>query len=86
MLTGFAYTPRTNGNDGMIEKGMILTSKNGKKWTELESFEFGNLINDPTKRSLNFKAPVNVRYIRIRSDRGAGDSHLAAIAELDFFE
>ena len=85
-LTGFAYTPRTNGKDGMIEKGMILTSKNGKKWTEFESFEFGNLINDPTKRSLNFKAPVNVRYIRIRSDKGAGDSNTATIAELDFFE
>ena len=70
----------------MIEKGWILISENGKKWEELEPFEFGNLINDPTKRSHKFKTVIQTRYIRIQSERGADGSNIAAIAELDFFE
>ena len=85
-LSGFAYTPSTSGKDGMIEKGTILTSSNGRKWSELEAFEFGNLINDPTKRTWTFKSPVKTRYIRIRSDVGAGGSNSAKIIELDFYE
>jgi alpha-L-fucosidase len=85
-LTGFAYTPQTNNKEGMIEQGMVLISKNGKNWEEIESFEFGNLINDPTKRFHKFKVPVQARYIRIQSERGAGGTTIAAIAELDFYE
>ncbi len=85
-LSGFAYTPLSSVKDGMIEKGTILTSTNGRKWEELESFEFGNLINDPSKRTWTFKTQLKTRYIRIRSDAGAGGSNLAIIAELDFFE
>jgi len=85
-LNGFAYTPQTINKEGMIEKGWILISENGKKWEEIESFEFGNLINDPTKRNWNFKSPVETRFIRIRSERGAGGSNVASIAELDFYE
>jgi alpha-L-fucosidase len=85
-LHGFAYTPQTIKKTGMIEKGTILISVNGKKWEELEYFEFGNLINDPTKRTWNFQVPVDTRYIRISSEAGAGNSNVAAIAELDFFE
>jgi alpha-L-fucosidase len=85
-LKGFAYTPQIVKKEGMIEKGTILISANGKKWEEFESFEFGNLINNPTKRSLNFKSPVKTQFIRIRSERGAAESNVATIAELDFYE
>ena len=86
LLSGFAYTPNVSGRDGMIERGTILISSNGRKWQEFESFEFGNLINDPTKRTWNFKANVRTQYIRIRSDGGAGGSNTAIVAELDFYE
>jgi len=86
ILKGFAYTPQTANKQGMIEKGTILISVNGKKFEELESFEFGNMINDPTKRTWSFKTPVETRYIRVQSERGAGGSNVAGIAELDFFE
>jgi alpha-L-fucosidase len=85
-LSGFAYTPTTSGKEGMIEKGTILISTNGRKWQKLESFEFGNLINDPTKRTWTFKIQVKTRYIRIQSDASAGGSNSAIIAELDFYE
>jgi alpha-L-fucosidase len=85
-LKGFAYTPQTEIKEGMIESGSFFVSSNGKKWDKIESFEFGNLINDPTKRTYIFKDPVITRYIKIQADRGAGGSQIAAIAELDFFE
>ncbi len=66
----------------MIEKGLIKTSTDGKTWKTLESFTFGNLINDPTKRTHYFKNPVKTRYIRIESDVIAGGGKTAAIAEI----
>ncbi len=83
-LKGFAYTPQNQNSDGMIEKGTIKISTNGKLWKVVEDFEFGNLINDPTTRRHFFKAPVKTRYIRIESKVIAGGNKTAAIAEIDF--
>lgn len=46
-LSGFTYTPQTAHFGGMIEKGTIKVSDDGKTWKVLQQFEFGNLINDP---------------------------------------
>ena len=84
-LTGFAYTPQTVNKEGMMELGSVYTSKKGKKWKKVTSFEFGNLINDPVKRTKAFDKPLKTRYIKIVSERGAGGSKSVAVAELDFF-
>ena len=85
-LTGFAYTPQINNKEGMIEKGRVVVSEDGTKWKDQETFKLGNLINDPTKRTVRFVSPIMARFIRIISERGAGGSNTAAISELDFFE
>ena len=85
-VKGFAYTPQTHNSNGMIERGIIKISKDGIIWNLFENFEFGNLINDPVKRTHQFKKPVTTRYIRIESIVIAGGKQTAAIAELDFFE
>lgn len=82
-LNGFAYTPQTRNSEGMIAKGIIKVSDDGKNWKEVESFEFGNLINDPTKRYHYFKKPVTARYIRIEATEIAAGGKVAAIAEFD---
>lgn len=84
MLKGFTYTPQTENSEGMIEKGIVKVSQDGKLWRVLEEFEFGNLINDPTPRRHYFNNPVETRYIMIESKVIAGGGNLAAIAELDF--
>ncbi|MCD6544193.1 MAG: alpha-L-fucosidase [Flavobacteriaceae bacterium] len=84
-LTGFSYTPQKENASGMIEKGIVKTSNDGKKWQTLEEFTFGNLINDPITRRHNFKNLVKTRYIRIESKVIAGGKNTAAIAELDFY-
>lgn len=83
-FTGFVYTPPTNHAYGMIEEGVIKTSADGRTWTTLETFRFGNLINDPTPRTHHFSAPVTTRYIRVESGIIAGGKTGAAIAEIDF--
>tara|TARA_R110000868_G_scaffold157160_2_gene384297 strand:+ start:6669 stop:8912 length:2244 start_codon:yes stop_codon:yes gene_type:complete len=83
-VTGFAYTPQTSSSEGMLESGVIKISPDGKSWSNVEDFHFGNLINDPTARTQMFKSIVNTRYIRIESKDIAGNGKTAAIAELDF--
>ena len=84
MLKGFTYTPQNENSDGMIEKGVVKVSQDGKSWSVLEEFEFGNLINDPTPRMHYFNNPIETRYIMIESKVIAGGGDVAAIAELDF--
>lgn len=84
-LTGFAYTPQKEHAGGMMAKGIVKISDDGKTWKELETFEFGNLINDPVKRYHYFKKAGKVRYIRIESTETAADGKDIAVAELDFF-
>lgn len=85
-LKGLAYTPQNVNEKGMMEKGVVRSSTDGKTWTIVSSFEFGNLINDPAKRRHNFSKPVSAKYITIESKEIAGKGNVLAIAELDFFE
>ena len=64
-LNGFAYKPQTGkGFKGGVTKGTFKVSDDGKNWRTVESFEFGNLINDPSKRYHYFKKSVSARYVR----------------------
>jgi len=83
-VTGFNYTPQTTSSEGMIERGVVKISQDGKSWRNTEDFRFGNLKNDPTTRTLMFQSKLNTRYIRIESKEIAGNGKTAAIAELDF--
>lgn len=84
MLNGLAYTPQNDNSEGMIEKGIIKISQDGKLWSVFEEFEFGNLINDPSPRTHYFDKAIKTRYIMIESNVIAGNGKSAAIAELDF--
>ena len=85
IISGFAYTPRRGSPKGMLEAGIFKISDDGKIWKALESFTFGNLINDPTKRYHFFNKTVKTRYIRLEATRMAADSKELSIAELDIF-
>lgn len=64
-LNGFAYKPQIGkGFKGGVTKGTFKVSDDGKNWRTVESFEFGNLINDPSKRYHYFKKSVSARYVR----------------------
>lgn len=84
-LAGFAYTPQTRNAQGMMAAGKVSVSRDGKSWEEVTAFEFGNLVNDPTKRFCRFPNPVSARYVRIDVTATEGGSKTVAIAELDLF-
>lgn len=84
-LNGFAYTPQSQDDKGMMAKGVVKVSNDGKTWAEVENFEFGNLINDPTKRFYYFKKRVEARYVRIEATEIAAGDKKVAIAELELF-
>lgn len=83
-VSGIVYTPQSSiYGEGMIEKGDVEVSDNGKKWKKVGTFEFGNLINDPTPRTYDFAKPQTARYIRIVPLTIAGTSKVAMISEID---
>ena len=83
-LKGFIYTPQTQHSEGMMAKGVIQISSDGQNWETAESFEFGNLINDPTPRTHRFSKIVKARYVRIEATEISANGKSLAIAELDF--
>lgn len=85
-LTAFSYTPQKEHGSGMMAKGILKISNDGKNWNEVERFEFGNLINDPTKRTHRFSKNIQARYIQVESTEITGGGKLLTIAELDFIE
>ncbi|MBX2954231.1 MAG: alpha-L-fucosidase [Leadbetterella sp.] len=85
-LGAFAYTPQKQNSRGMMAKGRIEVSADGENWQNAGSFEFGNLINDPTTRKYFFTRPLSGRYVRITATEIADGDDSVAIAELDLFE
>lgn len=85
-INAFKYTPPSTISTGMIEKGIIYSSMDGIHWQVEETFEFGNLINNPTGRLFKFKKSFSTRYVKLQVIEIAGGNSSAAIAELDFFK
>lgn len=83
-LKAFVYTPQTFHPNGMISRGEIQISENGENWKTADTFEFGNLINDPTPRTHYFATPFSTRYIRLVATGTAGDEKYVTVSELDF--
>lgn len=84
-LTGFAYVPQRHHQQGMMSNGKVCVSEDGKQWKEVATFEFGNLVNDPTKRFCQFPSAVSARYVRIEATGTEAGSETIAIAELDLY-
>ena len=84
-ITGFAYTPPTGGIHSMMSKGKIKVSNDGSNWQDGGTFEFGNLINDPSKRYYHLDSPISGRYVRFEVIETADKGNIVTIAELDIF-
>ena len=83
-LKGFAYTP-PQGFKNLLAAGKIYSSTDGKQWQELATFEFGNLINDPSKRYFYLPQTKQTRYVRLEATAVADGSARVVVGELDFF-
>ena len=79
-VSGFAFTPQKQGGKGTVA-GIIRISNDGKNWKEVERFEFGNLINDPSKRYHHFKQTVKARYVQVEAAEIAARTELPPLLE-----
>lgn len=67
-LGGIVYNPTAGKSESGIVSGVVSISDDGLSWTGVSSFEFGNLVNDPSPRYVHFHNPVGCRYLRIVSE------------------
>ena len=67
-LGGVVYNPAAGKSESGIVSGVVSISDDGLSWTEVSSFEFGNLVNAPSPRYVHFHNPVGGRYLRIVSE------------------
>ena len=79
-IDGMSYMPPRRNTQSIV-KGTIQTSNDGKTWGTKESFEFGNLTNDPTRRFHHFKQPVKARFVRIDANLPIDEK----VSEFDLF-
>jgi alpha-L-fucosidase len=84
-IAAFSYTPQRKNAEGMMQSGKLSVSLDGTHWEDAGSFEFGNLINDPSTRTYHLKNAKKARFVKVESTVIAGKSQSLAIAELDFF-
>lgn len=67
-LGGIVYNPAAGKSESGIVSGVVSISDDGLSWTEVSSFEFGNLVNDHSPRYVHFHNPVGCRYLMIVSE------------------
>lgn len=67
-LGGIVYNLAVGKSESGIVSGVVSISDDGLSWTEVSSFEFGNLVNDPSPRYVHFHNPVVSRYLMIVSE------------------
>lgn len=79
-IAGLSYIPLQKEVQQIV-KGNLQVSDDGKTWKTLESFEFGNLKNDPTRRFHHFKQAIKVRFVRINANLPIGED----VKEFDLF-
>lgn len=85
-IQAFAYTPQQQNSSGMMAKGYVEVSKDGNEWTKAGDFEFGNLINDPSRRKYRFNQALEARFVRIIATDIAEENNILTIAELNIYE
>lgn len=82
-ISGLAYLPYTRG--GFIESFRVEVSENGLSWVEVHKGDFGNIINDPTRRVVLFENNHQARFIRLTGLKAPGHFTRIGASEIDIF-
>ena len=78
LIKGFAYSPKQNGEDGVIVTCRLESSLDGNDWDVLaEEIMFDNIVNNPISQHVQFQPSIYVRFLRlipIRVENTSGSS------------
>lgn len=80
-LSGFDYTPRQSGLNGVFTQCDVYTSLDGIEWTLSASANWGE---NNSKKTLTFDEPVYTKYVKVVGSKAYGNFGSAAMFE--FFE
>ena len=83
-IRGLTYLPRQDLRvpDSMVESGSVELSDDGQSWRPAAVFTFGNLLNDPVQRTVDFDSPAKARFVRFTSRTGVQEKPYAGAAEI----
>ena len=83
-VSGFTYLPRQDRQvpDSMIENWRFEVSSDGESWKPVAQGQFGNIVNDPSRRIEFFEKPLSCRYFKLVSLSGAQGKPYAGAAEI----
>ncbi len=66
LIKGFAYSPKQNGEDGVIVTYRLESSLDGNDWDVLaEEIMFDNIVNNPISQHVQFQPSIYVRFLRL---------------------
>ena len=84
-ISGFTYLPPQDSrmSDSMIETCRFEISEDGKNWNLVQKCEFGNILNDPSRRLVIFDNVQSSRYFRMTSLKGREYNPYAGAAEIE---
>ena len=84
-INGFTYLPPQDSRitNSMIEACKFEISEDGKNWNTVQKCEFGNILNDPSRRLVIFDKVQSSRYFRLTSLRGVENNPYAGAAEIE---
>ena len=88
LINGFNFVPNKNNYHGdYVSRASMSVSNDGRKWTKVADCEFGNIINDPSRRIISIAEPVTARYIRMDVAElvGDGDGFQSVDSEIEAF-
>nr|MQY77651.1 hypothetical protein [Bacteroidota bacterium] len=84
-INGFTYLPPQDSriSGSMIETCRFEISEDGKNWNIVQKCEFGNIMNDPSRRLVIFDNVQSSRYFRLTSLKGRENNPYAGAAEIE---
>ncbi len=82
-VCGFTYAPRNDGNfSGTALQYEFATSPDGVHWLPQVKGEFANMLNNPSKQTIEFEQTAQVRYFRFTMLKGIYGENWISAAEL----
>lgn len=85
LIKGFAYSPKQNGEDGVIVTYRLESSLDGNDWDVLaEEIMFDNIVNNPVSQHVQFQPSIYVRFLRlipIRVENTSGSSQTYGVTD-----
>lgn len=81
VIAGFTY--RAFPPQGFIESFEVHTSRDGEHWQHVHRGSFGNIVNDPSRRTVLFDDQLTARYIKLSNLQAPGQMTRVGAAEIE---